>query len=224
MREVMRGPFGEADLVAVGRPQARRVGPPTAPADYCPDTLKKSCATPPPARNVMREVMREVMRGPFWQADLVAVGAGLRRGGWDHRPPRQIIAQIFKKSCATPPSARNVMRECMREFMPCEGASAHDFWHQTAIAHDFAHDFRADGVSAHDFLQLAAPPRMTFFVKIRPRMTSRMTFCAGGGVAHDFAHDFFQKPFLEDPSRMTSRMTSRIRWFPMISCGSYDFS
>ncbi len=112
--------------------------------------------------------------------------------------------------------------------MPLEGASAEDFWHQTAIAndfaHDFAHDFRADGVSAHDFLQLAAPPRMTFFVKIRPRMTSRMTsrmtFRAGGGVAHDFAHDFFQKPFLEDPSRMTSG----IRWFPMISCGSYDFS
>jgi hypothetical protein len=61
-------------------PQARRAGPPTPSPYYCPDTLKKSCATPPPARNVMREVMR----GPFWEADLVAVGAGLRRGGWDH--------------------------------------------------------------------------------------------------------------------------------------------
>jgi hypothetical protein len=185
MREVMRGPFGEADLVAVG---LRRVGPPTPPGDYCPDTLKKSYATPPPARNVMREVMR----GPFGEADLVAVGGPQARRVGPPTPPADYCPDTLKSHARRRlPHEMSCARSCAGHFgkqilsllarASGEAGGTTDppgrllpRYSKSHARRRLPHEMSCASACASS-CHVREPPRMTFGTKLPSRMTLRMT-------------------------------------------------
>jgi hypothetical protein len=135
----------------------------------------------------MREVMREVMRGRILTKKVM-------RGG----------AASCKKSCALTPSARKSCAKSCAMAVWCQKSCAEAPSHGMNSRMHSRMTFRAEGGVAHDFLNIWAiicrggrwshPPRLRpaptatrSACQNGPRMTSRMTFRAGGGVAHDFS-------------------------------------